>query len=195
MTRTGETSGGHGAVTGALFLCLFAAQAALIAMSPVLADAASDLHVATAAAGQLRTITGLAAGITALGLGAVAARVGLGRQLLAASALLAVGSLASAAAPTFALLAVALIGRGAFRLIGFTILQQMVDNPGNFMRGGNGCLLRSFPRPHRPVKGADRRIRTCHRLGGLPKGLGRAVDHLLRARAQHRATRDVVAGC
>ncbi len=107
MTRTGEASGGHGAVTGALFLCLFAGQAALIAMSPVLADAASSLHVATATAGQLRTITGLAAGITALGLGAVAVRVGLGRQLLAASALLALGSLASAAAPTFALLAVA----------------------------------------------------------------------------------------
>jgi len=64
MTRTGtdDTSGGHGAVTGALFLCLFAGQAALIAMSPVLANAASDLHVATATAGQLRTITGLAAG-------------------------------------------------------------------------------------------------------------------------------------
>jgi Arabinose efflux permease len=56
-------------------------------MSPVLADAASDLHVTTATAGQLRTITGLAAGITALGLGAVTARVGLGRQLLAALAL------------------------------------------------------------------------------------------------------------
>lgn len=107
MTRTAKTSSGHVAVTGTLFLCLFAGQAALIAMSPVLADAASDLHVTTAAAGQLRTITGLAAGITALGLGAVARRVGLGRQLFVASALLAFGSLASAAAPTFALLAVA----------------------------------------------------------------------------------------
>ena len=57
-------------VSIALFLCLFASQAALIAMSPVLARAASDLHVSTAAAGQLRTITGLAAGITALMLGA-----------------------------------------------------------------------------------------------------------------------------
>jgi predicted MFS family arabinose efflux permease len=107
MTRTGKTSGGHRSVTGALFLCLFAGQAALIAMSPVLADAASDLHVTTATAGQLRTITGLAAGITALGLGTVTARVALGRQLLAASALLALGSLASAVAPTFVLLAVA----------------------------------------------------------------------------------------
>ena len=109
MTKTtrGDASGGYRAVSIALFLCLFAAQAALIAMSPVLADAAGDLHVSTAAAGQLRTITGLAAGITALTLGAVTGRVGLGRQLLAASALLAIGSIASAAAPSFALLAVA----------------------------------------------------------------------------------------
>ncbi|MGE5273501.1 MAG: MFS transporter [Verrucomicrobiota bacterium] len=106
-TTRGETSGGYRAVSVALFLCLFAAQAAVIAMSPVLADAAGDLHVSTAAAGQLRTITGLAAGITALALGALAGRVGLGRQLLAASALLALASIASAAAPTFPLLALA----------------------------------------------------------------------------------------
>src|SRR6266545_3340884 len=96
MTRTSDRSGGHG-VTVALFMALFAGQAAVIALSPVLADAASDLHVSTAAAGQLRTITGLAAGVTAVGLGAVGARIGLGRQLLAASALLALGSLANAA--------------------------------------------------------------------------------------------------
>jgi MFS transporter, DHA1 family, inner membrane transport protein len=106
-TSRGDTSSGYRAVGIALFLCLFAGQAALIAMSPVLADAAGDLHVSTAAVGQLRTVTGLAAGMTALMLGAVAGRVGLGRQLLAASALLAIASIASAAAPTFALLAVA----------------------------------------------------------------------------------------
>jgi predicted MFS family arabinose efflux permease len=94
-------------VSVALFLSLFAAQAGVIAMAPVLADAASDLEVSTAAAGQLRTITGLAAGITALLLGALAGRIGLGRQLLTASALLAIASIASAAAPTFPLLAVA----------------------------------------------------------------------------------------
>jgi len=106
-TTRSDTSGGYRAVSVALFLCLFAAQAAVIAMSPVLADAASDLHVSIAAAGQLRTITGLAAGVTALMLRALAGRVGLGRQLLAASALLALASIASAAAPTFPLLALA----------------------------------------------------------------------------------------
>jgi DHA1 family inner membrane transport protein len=109
MTESTKSNAGgrYGVVSVTLFLCLFAGQAALIAMSPVLAAAASDLHVSTAAAGQLRTITGLAAGTTALVLGAVAGRPGLGRQLLAASALLAVASIASAAAPTFALLALA----------------------------------------------------------------------------------------
>jgi predicted MFS family arabinose efflux permease len=106
-TTRSKTGGGYGAVSATLFLCLFAGQAAVIAMSPVLADAASDLHVSTAAAGQLRTITGLAAGIAALMLATIAGRIGVGRQLLVASALLALGSIASAAAPTFALLALA----------------------------------------------------------------------------------------
>jgi MFS transporter, DHA1 family, inner membrane transport protein len=105
--RTIDTRGGYRAVSVALFTSLFAGQAALIAMSPVLADAASDLHVSTAAAGQLRTLTGFTAGITALVLASVGGRLGLGRQLLAASALLALGSLASAGAPSFALLALA----------------------------------------------------------------------------------------
>ena len=107
MTSTSNTRRGYRAVSITLFLCLFAGQAAVIVMSPVLAKAAGDLHVSTAAAGQLRTITGLAAGITALMLGVVAGRAGLGRQLLVASVLVALGSLASAAAPTFTLLALA----------------------------------------------------------------------------------------
>ena len=111
-TTRGDKNGGYRAVSIALFLCLFASQSALIAMSPVLTEAAGDLHVSTAAAGQLRTITGLAAGITALMLGAVAGRVGLGRQLLVASLVLALASIASAAAPTFALLALAQVPVG-----------------------------------------------------------------------------------
>ena len=104
---TRKAGSAYGAVSLALFMCLFAGQAAMIAMSPVLADAAGDLHVSTATAGQLRTISGLAAGIAALMLAAVGGRFGLGRQLLVASALLALGSLASAAAQTFAMLALA----------------------------------------------------------------------------------------
>jgi predicted MFS family arabinose efflux permease len=105
--RVSDPLGGHRAVGSALFLCLFAAQAAVIAMAPVLPAAARELHVTTAAAGQLRTIAGLAAGITALTLHVLSTRIGLGRQLLAGSALLAAASIASAAAPTFAVLALA----------------------------------------------------------------------------------------
>jgi predicted MFS family arabinose efflux permease len=100
-------------VSAVLFLCLFASQSALIAMSPVLATAAADLRVSPAAAGQLRTVAGLAAGIAAVALGALASKVGLGRQLLAGAALLALGALASAAAPSFAWLAVAQVPVGA----------------------------------------------------------------------------------
>ena len=60
----------------------------------------------------------------------VAGRFGLGRQLLAASALLALGSLASAAAPNFALLAVAQLPVG----VGVAV----ADHGGDARRGGMG---------------------------------------------------------
>jgi DHA1 family inner membrane transport protein len=104
--------GADGAVSATLFASLFAAQAGVIAVTPLLADLAADLEVSTAVAGQLRTVTGLAAGVTALALGWTSRRIGLGRQLLVASMLLALGSLASAAAPTFALLALAQVPVG-----------------------------------------------------------------------------------
>jgi predicted MFS family arabinose efflux permease len=103
---------GNRNVSLALFSALFAAQAGLIAMSPVLAQAAADLHVSTAAAGQLRSVAGLAAGLTALVLSVTAVRVALTRQLLAASLLLALTSLACAAAPSYAFLALAQIPLG-----------------------------------------------------------------------------------
>ena len=112
-TRRPPGVGGYRAVSAVLFLCLFAGQAGAIALSPVLAEVAADLDVSTALAGQLRTIAGLVATVTALALGRLGARLGLGRQLLAGSILLAVGSLASAAAPGIGLLAAAQIPVGA----------------------------------------------------------------------------------
>jgi DHA1 family inner membrane transport protein len=112
-TATPSANGGHRAVSAVLFLCLFAAQAGAIALSPILADVARDLDVSTAAAGQLRTIAGLVAGVTALALGRLGAQVALGRQLLGGSMLLALGSLASAAAPSIGLLAAAQVPVGA----------------------------------------------------------------------------------
>jgi len=107
------TGGDYRTVGAVLFLCLFAAQAGAIALSPVLVEVARDLDVSTATAGQLRTIAGLVAGLTALSLGRLRARVGLGRQLLGGSVLLALGSVLSAAAPSIGLLALAQVPVGA----------------------------------------------------------------------------------
>jgi predicted MFS family arabinose efflux permease len=110
--KTPAGNAGQRAVGAVLFLCLFAGQAGAIALSPVLAEVARDLDVSTVVAGQLRTVAGLVAGVTALALGRLGARVPLRRQLLAGAALLALGSLASAAAPGIGLLAAAQVPVG-----------------------------------------------------------------------------------
>ena len=55
-----------------LFVSQFAAQAAFLAPVPVLPAIAGDLGVSVAAAGQLRTISGAAAALAALGIEASA---------------------------------------------------------------------------------------------------------------------------
>ncbi len=90
-----------------LLTALAASQAALVVLNPLLPDVAHDLDVSIATAGQLRTVSGLAAGVAALATGLLAARLGLRELLLAGAAVLAGGSLLSAAAPTFAVLVVA----------------------------------------------------------------------------------------
>jgi predicted MFS family arabinose efflux permease len=97
-----------------LLAALAASQAALVVLNPLLPDVARELDVSVATAGQLRTVSGLAAGLAALATGLLAARVGLRGLLLASIVVLAVASLASAAAPDFGVLAVAqaLVGAG-----------------------------------------------------------------------------------
>ena len=85
----------------------------MIAISPVLAEVAADFGVSTATAGQLRSVSGLAAGTAALAMGALVARIGLRDLLLIGLAVLAAGSLLSAAAPTFAVLVAAQVAVGA----------------------------------------------------------------------------------
>lgn len=99
-------------MTAGLFLCLFAAQSAVIAMAPSLSAAAADLDVSISAAGQLRTITGLVAGVTALAISFSARRLSLRRQLLGGAALLAAGAAVSAAAGSYAVLALAQVPVG-----------------------------------------------------------------------------------
>jgi predicted MFS family arabinose efflux permease len=97
-----------------LLVSLAASQAALVVLNPVLPAVASDLDVSIATAGQLRTVSGLVAGMTALATGLLAARIGLRELLGAGLGVLALGSLVSAAAPDFTVLAVAqaLVGAG-----------------------------------------------------------------------------------
>ena len=105
---------GPRAVGVTLLSALAASQAALVVLNPLLPDVARDLDVSVATAGQLRTVSGLAAGVAAIATGLLAARVGLRGLMLGALVILAVGSLVSALAPEFAVLALAqaLVGVG-----------------------------------------------------------------------------------
>lgn len=90
-----------------LFAAMFAAQAGLLSLGPVLPDVAREFGVSTAAAGQLRTLGGLAGGATALAVALLGSRLGLRGMLIAGHLMLALGVLASAAAPNVAVLAAA----------------------------------------------------------------------------------------
>jgi MFS transporter, DHA1 family, inner membrane transport protein len=90
-----------------LFITQFAAMAGFLAPVPVLPRIAEDLGVSIAAAGQLRTLSGLAAGVAALGAGVLAHRLGVRRLLLAGLCLIVFGSAMSALAPSFVVLAAA----------------------------------------------------------------------------------------
>ena len=105
---------GPRAVGIALLAALAASQAALVVLNPLLPDVASDLDVSIATAGQLRTVSGLAAGAAALATGLLAGRVGLRGLMLGALVTLACGSLISGAAPDFTVLVLAqvLVGLG-----------------------------------------------------------------------------------
>lgn len=98
-----------------LALCLFASQSGTLVLSPILVEVAQDFHVSTATAGQLRSISGAVAAGMALAIGALASRVGLRRLLLCGLATLALASVLSAVAPTFAALA------GAQAVLGIAI--------------------------------------------------------------------------
>ena len=60
---------GPRAVGITLLAALAASQAALVVLNPLLPDVARDLDVSVATAGQLRTVSGLAAGLAALATG------------------------------------------------------------------------------------------------------------------------------
>ena len=90
-----------------LFLALFASQAGVLVMSPILTDIASEFDVSIAQAGQLRILAAPLAAVVAVATGRALGRYSPRALIGAGAALVAVGSVASAVAPTFALLALA----------------------------------------------------------------------------------------
>jgi predicted MFS family arabinose efflux permease len=92
----------HGLV---LFMCVFTSQAAVLVLSPILVKVAHDVHVSTAVAGQLRIFAAPVAAVVAVLLARFGGDVALRSILLASTILVAVGSIASAAAPSFLALA------------------------------------------------------------------------------------------
>src|SRR2546421_5638427 len=90
--------------SAALFMCVFTSQAAVLVLSPILVDVARDFDVSTAVAGQLRIVAAPVAALVAVAV----ARARLPYRLLLAggSGLVAVGSVASAVAPSFEALAI-----------------------------------------------------------------------------------------
>jgi DHA1 family inner membrane transport protein len=90
-----------------LFMCVFTSQAAILVLAPILVEIAKDLDVSTAVAGQLRIFGAPVAVVVALLLARHGGRIGLRRLLLASSAAVAGGSLLSALAPSFFVLACA----------------------------------------------------------------------------------------
>ena len=103
----------------ALFAAMFAAQAGLLSLALVLTPAARELDVSVAAAGQLRTLGGLAGGAAAVAVALLGSRLQLRRTLITGHALLAAGAISSAAAPSLAVLAAgqAAVGAAAGLLI------------------------------------------------------------------------------
>jgi predicted MFS family arabinose efflux permease len=97
-----------------LFAVLFAAQASILVLSPILAQVAADFGVATSTAAQLRSVSGVTAGIAALIVAVTGGRRRLSSLLSGGLLLLAAGSLGSAVAPSFGVLVAAqsVIGLG-----------------------------------------------------------------------------------
>ena len=94
-------------------MSLFAAQASFVALGPILPAVARDFGVSTATAGQLRAVSALAGGVTALSLRRLARHFGTRDLLLVGLTLIIGASIASATAGAFAVLAAAQVAVGA----------------------------------------------------------------------------------
>ncbi len=90
-----------------LFLVLFAAQAGVVVLTPVVPDVAADFGASVADVGHLRVASALTGGLSALALGRLRATPPARTLLIGGLLVLAAGSAVSAAAPSLAFLAAA----------------------------------------------------------------------------------------
>ena len=117
MSGPGPTTGGRRlglSPAAVLFAALFAAQAAILVVSPILPQVADEFGISTSAAAQLRSVSGITAGVVALVLAVTGDRFRLGALLGTGLGIIGAGSAASAVAPSFPVLlaAQAVIGLG-----------------------------------------------------------------------------------
>jgi len=94
-------------MSAALFMSVFTSQAAVLVLSPILVDIAAEFDVSTATAGQLRILAAPVAAVVAVASARFGVRFPLTGLLVAGTALVAAGSLLSAVAPSFLVLALA----------------------------------------------------------------------------------------
>jgi MFS transporter, DHA1 family, inner membrane transport protein len=91
----------------ALFMSVFTSQAAVLVLSPILVDVARDFDVSIAVAGQLRIVAAPVAALVAVAVVRAGARLSYRLLLAGGAGLVALGSVASAVAPSFQALAIA----------------------------------------------------------------------------------------
>ncbi len=124
-----------------LFVTMFASQASLLVLTAILPDLAAGFGVATATAGQARTLAAVAGGVTALALGRLGRYLGVRQLLLVGLGLVAVGSLASALAPDLATFACAQAAIGAAAAI---LLSAAVAAAGEWAEAGERARVLSW---------------------------------------------------
>jgi predicted MFS family arabinose efflux permease len=88
-------------------MSVFTSQAAVLVLSPILVDVARAFDVSTAVAGQLRIVAAPVAALVAVAVLRAGARLSYRLLLAGGAALVALGSVASAVAPSFQVLAIA----------------------------------------------------------------------------------------
>ena len=173
-----------------VFLALFASQAGVLVMSPILARGRGRLGVSIAGQASCGSSRRRSPPVVALATGRALSRFSPRALIVAGSALLAVGSLASAVAPTFALLALAQVPMWG----GIAMLLAAGRGGDRVVERARGPDEVRQPRSCRGTGGVDRRhagdrARRRRSTGGSRSSHCRCPRRRRRARRRHAAGR------